>query len=563
MNAKDQITGSAYGNSLASQFTYNHGHVTGIQMGNIQHLQYEWDFTTGNLQWRKDAIRDMTETFSYDNLDRLTEISFGSITHRYDYQPNGNITASTSAGSYTYSQDKPHAVTLVTNPAAVADTTAQELEYTSFNKVKKIIQGAKELDIYYGANRQRIKTEYQDTACQLTKYFAHGNYEREMGDNNRELHYIFAGTGIAAIMQRCSSVDSMFYVHPDHLGSLVLITDENGDVYEEKSFDAFGRLRDPADWSIMVTEGNYRFDRGFTGHEHLEAFGLINMNGRMFDSHTARFLSPDLFVQDPFFTQSFNRYSYCMNNPLRFVDPDGYLFKGLWNWFRNLLRKKDHEDGRGGGIPSGPSGNDAPGGNAGPGGVGGGNTGPGGGVDGGNTDTGDVNKNSFWQWLKRVFGGNGEVYNVTFRYNPYTGETTSYTYYNVGNTAYCRTEVVNKPWISPQSYYNMMNTIYKIDKFWYGRTYSTNDPSNRAAEIVLEAVSKGLPTSNILMDANSIIMGSDPITGQILEGEERFIQPGFNILMNIIPGVPFDLKITWSILDITGIPSQNSPPPKH
>jgi len=305
----------------------------------------------GQLSSVTDAIRDMTETFTYDNLERLTEITYGSVTQRYDYQSNGNISAGTPAGSYTYGQDKPHAVTMVTNPSAVADTTAQELEYTSFNKVKKIIQGAKELDIYYGSNRQRIKTEYQDTTRLLTKYFAHGNYEREIGDNNRELHYIFAGTGIAAIMQRSSSVDSMFYVHPDHLGSLVLITDENGDVYGEKSYDAFGRLRDPEDWSEIVTEGNYRFDRGFTGHKHLEAFGLINMNGRMYDPHTARFLSPDLFVQNPAFTQSFNRYSYCLNNPLRFVEPGGYEYKDIMppHWPRRgqYIQKRD-QDGHGG-----------------------------------------------------------------------------------------------------------------------------------------------------------------------------------------------------------------------
>jgi len=189
-----------------------------------------------------------------------------------------------------------------------------------------------------------------------------------MGDENRELHYIYAATGIAAIMQRSGSVDSMFYVHPDHLGSLVLITDENGDVYEEKSFDAFGRLRDPEDWSEIVTEGNYRFDRGFTGHEHLEAFGLINMNWRMYDPHTARFLSPDLFVQDPAFTQSFNRYSYCLNNPLRFVDPGGYWWNGLTDrvfhdgqtdWSRVVHAQKRHQDGGSGGYsydPSSPTG---------------------------------------------------------------------------------------------------------------------------------------------------------------------------------------------------------------
>lgn len=69
-------------------------------------------------------------------------------------------------------------------------------------------------------------------------------------------------------------------------------------------------------------------NRGFTGHEHLDAFGLIDMNGRVYDPVLGRFLSPDKFVQAPFLTQSFNRYSYCLNNPLKYTDPSG----DFWNW---------------------------------------------------------------------------------------------------------------------------------------------------------------------------------------------------------------------------------------
>ena len=47
------------------------------------------------------------------------------------------------------------------------------------------------------------------------------------------------------------------------------------------------------------------------------------MNGRLYDPYLARFLSPDNYVQIPDFSQSFNRYSYCQNNPLKYVDPDG------------------------------------------------------------------------------------------------------------------------------------------------------------------------------------------------------------------------------------------------
>jgi RHS repeat-associated protein len=68
------------------------------------------------------------------------------------------------------------------------------------------------------------------------------------------------------------------------------------------------------------------FGRGYTGHEHLLAFGLINMNARLYDPALGRFLSPDPYVQAPDFTQNFNRYSYALNNPLVYTDPDGEFF---------------------------------------------------------------------------------------------------------------------------------------------------------------------------------------------------------------------------------------------
>jgi RHS repeat-associated protein len=57
-------------------------------------------------------------------------------------------------------------------------------------------------------------------------------------------------------------------------------------------------------------------------------FNLYNMNGRLYDPVVGRFLSADNYVQAPGFTQSFNRYSYCLNNPLKYTDPDGEFFLG-------------------------------------------------------------------------------------------------------------------------------------------------------------------------------------------------------------------------------------------
>jgi RHS repeat-associated protein len=106
-----------------------------------------------------------------------------------------------------------------------------------------------------------------------------------------------------------------YYVHPDHLGSLAIITDANGVVKQKCTYDAWGKR--------TLVQGTVLFDRGFTGHEHLDEFSLINMNGRMYDPMLGRFLSPDPYVQAPEFSQSYNRYSYCLNNPLIFTDPDG------------------------------------------------------------------------------------------------------------------------------------------------------------------------------------------------------------------------------------------------
>ncbi|MFP4017498.1 MAG: RHS repeat-associated core domain-containing protein, partial [Halanaerobiales bacterium] len=91
------------------------------------------------------------------------------------------------------------------------------------------------------------------------------------------------------------------------------------------NFDAWGRRRNPADWSFTNVSATYMFDRGFTGHEHLDEFGLINMNGRVYDPLLGRFLSPDNYIQVPDYTQSLNRYSYALNNPLVYTDPSGEI----------------------------------------------------------------------------------------------------------------------------------------------------------------------------------------------------------------------------------------------
>jgi RHS repeat-associated protein len=90
-------------------------------------------------------------------------------------------------------------------------------------------------------------------------------------------------------------------------------------------------LRNPANQTAYTpgSEPELLLNRGYTGHEHLPAFGLVNMNARLYDPATGRFLSPDPYVQAPDFSQNFNRYSYVLNNPLIYSDPSGEKW---WHW---------------------------------------------------------------------------------------------------------------------------------------------------------------------------------------------------------------------------------------
>ncbi|MEL6276598.1 MAG: RHS repeat-associated core domain-containing protein, partial [Bacteroidota bacterium] len=111
------------------------------------------------------------------------------------------------------------------------------------------------------------------------------------------------------------------------MGSILAITDADGDVIEERQFGAWGIVD-----QFSGAGGSTTFDhtsllgRGYTGHEHFFEVGLIHMNGRMYDAKLGRFLSPDNYVQEPFNTQSYNRYGYVLNNPLMYTDPSGEFF---------------------------------------------------------------------------------------------------------------------------------------------------------------------------------------------------------------------------------------------
>ena len=293
-----------------------------------------------NLAARKDNKRNLTESFTYDDMNRLKTISMGGLTASMTYDGLGRMTSKQAIVGNNRSPQvkqvftvpvfdatKIHAVNEATTMPGVFPEEDQDIEYTSFDKVSYIQEGDNQLSYSYGFNEQRIGMNEEVDGMIRTKIYT-GNCEFvTVNGQQKTLTYLTSPYGVFAVVEKQGEDESLHFVLKDHLGSWTVITDEHGEVEQEVSFDAWGNLRNPETWTNYSENETYEepmFDRGYTGHEHLAAFGLINMNGRMYDPMMSSFLSVDRFVQSFDNSQSFNRYAYCLYNPLRYVDPTGW-----------------------------------------------------------------------------------------------------------------------------------------------------------------------------------------------------------------------------------------------
>jgi RHS repeat-associated protein len=107
------------------------------------------------------------------------------------------------------------------------------------------------------------------------------------------------------------------YYHGDHLGSSSIITDQNGQQVQYLEYAPYG--------TVARNEGTDATAYKFTGKE-LDSTGLYFYSARYYDPEIGRFVTPDTIVQAPYDPQSLNRYAYCRNNPVKYVDPSGHWF---------------------------------------------------------------------------------------------------------------------------------------------------------------------------------------------------------------------------------------------
>ena len=313
--------------------------------GSVDLLHMEYDFDNhGNLTWRKDTSRRHEEEFTYDNLNRLDQQrqktsggSWGSWTNLADYDNLGNITAKAGVtGSFTYGSTRPHAVTSVggvnytyNNNGNVKLRGDHPIWWTAFNKPLSIFSDDASYSFYYDNDFNRIIETIYGEGFSRVKINPSALYQVEIEDGVKtRRRHIPTPVGVVGVSNydESDNTTTRRYFLKDHLGSSSVVADDSGMAQSNYSYDAWGNPRNASDWSALSAWPDYEADEGFTGHEMMSSLELVHMNGRVYDPLIGRFLSPDIFIQAEGNLQNYNRYSYVLNNPLKYVDPSGNEF---------------------------------------------------------------------------------------------------------------------------------------------------------------------------------------------------------------------------------------------
>jgi len=377
MNARDQVTDEQYGVNGAAATVTSHrdyypesGYVENIQSTNssavsLQNLHYDWQ-ELGNLADRHDLRQNVSETFGYDILNRVTsaQVTNGNGVQPsvgYTYDALGNITnkSDVSSGNYVYggvTNAGPHAVTSIPGVGSysydpngnMTSRNGTTIGWNSDNLPMSIVQDANNTSSFnYAPDKHRVYQTAMVNGLPETTIYAGGlEIVTDSSGNLTHNRYQLSAYGrtVAIVDLETASnapvINDQFMLS-DHLGSMDVATDATGSVVSGTgwNFEAFGKRRDASSWQGPANNTQTMSDRtngmsngiasgvthrGHTGHEMLDNVGLVHANGRVYDPMLGRFLSVDPMFAFPTNTQSLNPYSYALNNPLSNTDPTGY-----------------------------------------------------------------------------------------------------------------------------------------------------------------------------------------------------------------------------------------------
>lgn len=352
-NPSGEFPQEQFGNDLISRRIENplhRGYLERIETldsnrSDIQRLDLHFD-PNGNLDQRTDEVVGSSETFGYDASNRLSTWMWlvGAVSRnvQFGYDDLGNfrsrmVTEDPSANvNYSYDSTNgagPHGVTAMNGLKMSYDERGEQisgpnraLSYTGFELPATITAPSGNFRFGYDADQRRISK----TGPSGDEFITIGGfYERHT--QAAQVDHVFtimgwAGPAVQVIWSQTDNTfapDRVFYLHTDHLGSVDTITDDKGNLGERLKYDPFGKRVEPTHLDHQLSASALGERLGFTGHEHDDDLGLINMKGRIYDPLLGRFLTADPIVSHLVYGQAYNPYSYVLNNPLSVTDQTG------------------------------------------------------------------------------------------------------------------------------------------------------------------------------------------------------------------------------------------------
>ncbi|WP_269532643.1 Ig-like domain-containing protein [Chitinimonas sp. BJYL2] len=363
-DAANRVETAQLGNGLIQTREYNEhtgllneGEYTNAAQQSKMRESYSYD-VLGNVDQRThtwSGTNSTIEGFSYDGLNRLaTATVTGQPTQYFEYNAIGNLTRKTGVGtglpgSYRYPTQgataiRPHAVDSIDGVGSfsydangnMTSGAGRNISWTSFDMPLCMTKGSIQGDgscasgattwsqFVYGPEHQRLKQLKQDGSIVYA-----GAMEVEL-DSSSAVKRIktYWPQGLGVEIEEGGNTQ-LRWTHVDRLGSVVGISDEAGNFVEQLGFDAWGKRRNLNGNGTPDSLDGQTDNKGYTGHEMLDALDLVHMNGRVYDPLVARFMSADPLIQEPEHSQSYNRYTYVWNNPTNLTDPTGFAARRL------------------------------------------------------------------------------------------------------------------------------------------------------------------------------------------------------------------------------------------
>jgi RHS repeat-associated protein len=335
-NAADQVILTKYPSLSSVAFSYDGaGRLVGVansfRSGSdndsipITSFRYTLD-AVGNRVGVVDGSGQAT-SYSYDDLDQLIQVTAGSDTSRFAYDPAGNRTrAETRSGVVTYSYD-----------AADRMLTAGDAAYAYDANGNRTSRALAEVTTYYAYDgADRLVSINSEDALQSFVYDGDGNrigqttpagtYEyvndpsvrvpvvlQEFGPDG-PIQYLYG----RALISEAAPGKEYYYLY-DGLGSVVGLVDSEGTRRQRYQYDPWGTTV-----LSIPSPGVGTFNKfQFTGQARDPGSDLYYLRSRYYEPATGRFLSKDDYFFHPEIPLSLNRYAYVRNNPVKYIDPLG------------------------------------------------------------------------------------------------------------------------------------------------------------------------------------------------------------------------------------------------